>query len=185
MKIIRLLPLAALFAAGPAFAENAFTIKTGNFNLTHDQQDIDGANGRNIEESADNVYGFAWEHRRFDGTAYGAEFIRFDNDWASPGASGTATSHVLLFTAKRYVQTATIVFPYLGMGAGLVHAQVDGLDFDPGLGVALQLAGGVEFRWQAMGIYTEIKGLYAETGLLGDELNSSGVGAFVGATLRF
>lgn len=182
---MRLLSLVLLLATtAPAIAEEAFIIKTGNFNLTHDSQTL-GGTSRKIEEGADNVYAFAWEHRRFDGAAFGVEFIRFDNHWNSPGADGKATSRLLLFTARRYVQTSTIVFPYLGMGAGIVHAQVGGLDFDPGLGVALQLAGGVEFRWQAAGIYTEIKGLYAETGVIGDEMNSSGIGAFVGASLRF
>lgn len=179
------LSAALLLAAAPVVAEEAFTIKVGSFNLTHDRQHLDGAE-RSIEEGGDNVYAFAWERRHFEGTAYGLEFIRFDHDWQGPGsARGEVNTNVLLITAKRYVQTATTMFPYLGMGAGVVQANVDGLGFDAGLGLALQLAGGVEFRWQAAGLYTEVKGLYAETGILGDEVNSSGIGIFVGATLRF
>lgn len=161
--------------------------KTGVFSLSHDPQTINDRN-RDLDEDSDNIVGFAWEKRPDpDKAAFGVEFFRLDNTWVGPGtANGEVRTRVLLFTAKRYQETVAFIYPYVGVGMGVVHANASGMDFDPGLGLALQVSGGVEFRWQIFGIYTELKGLYAKSGdFWGDEMNASGIGAFAGLTFRF
>ncbi|HLQ24935.1 MAG TPA: hypothetical protein VK138_03545 [Acidiferrobacterales bacterium] len=170
-----------------AQAENAVIIKTGTFKLSHDTQMLDNLS-RSIDDNAKNVYGLAWEDRAGDGLAQGLEFMRYTNRWhAPPAADGDITSRLLMFTLKKY-QDHGLYHPYLGAGVGLAHADVGGggINFHPSIGLALQVIGGVELRWEGAGLYTELKALYAEPGnFVGDDVNVSGVGLFVGLSILF
>lgn len=187
----RLWPLAvllfgSLWAYGlEAHAESALIVKAGNFKVTHNQQDLDGFT-RTINEEAKSPLGIGWEQRDADGVAQGAEFLRFNTDW-NGGGQGRIATRSLLYTIKRYQEYGR-TNPYLGAGIGVMHANSrgGGIDFEPALGLALQLMGGVEFRWEGVGAYAEIKGLYSEPGsVFGDDINLSGVGVFLGFSILF
>jgi len=165
-----------------AHADNALIIKTGKFKLSHDTQTLDGL-PRSIDDDAKNVLGLAWEERAGDGLAQGFEFARYTNHWTD----GEITSRLFMFTLKKY-QDRGLYHPYLGAGIGLVHANMSGggINFRPSIGLAFQVVGGVEFRWEGVGLYTELKGLYAEPGnFVGDDINVSGLGVFVGLSILF
>ncbi len=169
-----------------ARAENALTVKTGTFKASHNTQILDNAS-RSIDDDGKNIIGLSWEDRAGDGLAQGVEFVRYDNRWHSPGADGDITSRLLMFTVKKY-QDRGQFHPYLGAGIGLAHANVagSGINFNPAIGLALQIVGGVEVRFEGVGLYTELKGLYAAPGdLIGDDVNVSGMGLFVGLSILF
>ncbi len=169
-----------------AAAEDAVILKTGIHRLSHDPQSISD-NERDLDASADTVLGLAWERRTREQNAYGVEFTRFNNDWRNPGnAQGTIKSRLLMATLKRYQEISVITYPYVGVGAGLIDASASGMNFKSALGLALQIDAGVEFRWDLFGIYTELRGLYAQAGdFWGDRFNASGIGLFAGVSLRF
>jgi hypothetical protein len=169
-----------------AQAENALIIKTGKFKLSHDTQTLDGL-PLSFDDDARNVLGLAWEDRAGDGLAQGVEFARYTNRWHLPPADGDITARLLMFTLKKYQDHSTY-YPYLGAGIGLAHANAGGggINFRPSIGLALQVVGGVELRWEGAGLYTELKALYAEPGdFVGDNINTSGVGLYVGLSILF
>lgn len=176
----------SLLAAANAHAEEAaLMVKVGQIYVSHGSQNLDGAT-RSIDDSR-HTYALAYEERIDDGVAYGGEWITYANHWSRPGnASGDFKSNALLFTLKKYMLPYGQIYPYVGAGVGVVHTSVDGLNYDPSLGLALQLDGGVEVRWQSVGLYTELKGLYAHPGTLwGNQSDSSGVGLFAGMSILF
>lgn len=187
-KTLLSLSTAVLVAAaqGAAAEESALMLKVGGYQLSQESQIIDYAT-RAFDDSADDVYSIAWEARHNDGAAFGVEFLQFTNDWASAdNVSGDAHARGLMFTMKKYMLPIGSVYPFIGAGFGALHATVGGLDFDPALGVALQLVGGAEIRWDSVGLYTEVKGLYAEPGSIwGDDINLSGIGLFGGLSILF
>lgn len=177
--------LTVALSAGDAFAEDAFIFKGGVFNLARDPQTIDGVE-RRFDDSGDDVYAFAWEKRRRDAAALGIEYLRYTHDWQAAASRGSAKSRALLFTVKRYQEIRGLMYPFVGVGVGLTHADFSNLPFDSALGLALQLSAGAEWRWPIFGLYAEVKGLYGNPGdLYGDDYNNSGIGAFGGFTFRF
>lgn len=180
-----LIAVALLACSSAAWAEeSALMLKFGGFQLSHDAQTIDNA-PRAFDDSADDVYGLAWEARHNDGAAFGVEFFRFTNDWSGAGG-GDANARGLMFTMKKYMLPSGNVYPFIGAGVGAVHATVGGLDFDPALGLALQLVGGAEVRFDSVGLFAELKGLYAEPGSIwGDDINLSGIGFSGGLSILF
>jgi hypothetical protein len=168
-----------------AHAENALILKAGKFKLSHDSQTLDGL-PRSFDD-AKNVLGLVWEDRAGDGLAQGVEFARYTNRWHLPSEDGDITARLLMFTLKRY-QDHGLYHPYLGAGIGIAHANSSGggINFSPSIGLALQVVGGVELRWEGVGLYTELKALYAEPGdFVGDNVNVSGLGLAVGVSILF
>ena len=183
-SFLALVGLASLTA--PAMAEDAFILKGGVVHHTRDEQVIDTAN-RSLANTSDNTFAIAWEKRLDRDRAMGIELVRFNTDWRGPGtAKGVIKTRAVMFTAKRYLPQPNNLYPFVGVGIGGAHATVSGLDFDPAIGLALQVGGGVEWRGELVGLYGEVKGLYADAGnASGDDINNSGIGAFVGVSLRF
>lgn len=188
MNAVRTLSVLSLlvFCSPHASAEDAVILKTGAYRLSHDPQNLVGPT-RDLGASANTVLSLAWERRTPEQNAYGLEFTRFDNDWRNPGnESGTIDSRLLMATLKRYQEISTITYPYVGVGAGVINASASGMNFKSALGLALQVDAGIEFRWDLFGIYTEVRGLYAQAGdFWGDRFNASGIGLFAGVSLRF
>lgn len=187
MRTLGLIALAGLMGtyAGAAQAEDAFIFKGGVMHLMHDEQTIDNAS-RGFDRRSDQAYAIAWERRMQRDRALGVELVRANTAWHGPGAAqGTVKSRIVLFTVKRYLPQPGNWYPFVGVGVGGAHATVSGLNFDPAIGLALQVGGGVEWRGELLGLYGEVKGLYAEPGnTFGDDIDNSGIGAFVGVSLR-
>lgn len=179
--------LACLLLTAPsAFAQDALILTVGAMNAAHTQQMIAGTDDT-LQSVTTSAYGLAWEKRHYNGIAYGAEYLIYNNKIASAARHGTATSRLLMLTLKKYHRPWAHVYPYVGASAGLVTTSVTGVRGHTGIGPALEVDGGVEFEWaHSLGIYTELRGLYAPSGALyGTHLNVSGVGLYVGLSLLF
>lgn len=187
MRTLGLIAFTGLMATHglAAQAEDAFIFKSGVMHYTHDEQAIDNAS-RTLDRTSDQAYGLAWEKRLPRDRAFGVELVRANTAWHGPGtAQGRIKSRSVLFTAKRYLPQPGNWYPFVGVGIGGTHATVSGLNFDPAIGLALQVGGGVEWRGELLGLYGEVKGLYAKPGnTFGDDIDNSGIGAFIGVSLR-
>lgn len=186
-QLLILTAFALLYGLGaPARADDAFIFKTGVMRHAHTEQDIDNAR-RALDDTSDDAYALAWEKRLERDRALGVELVRFNTAWQGPAAArGEIKSRIVMFTAKRYLPQPGNWYPFVGVGIGGAHATISGLDFDPAIGLALQVGGGVEWRSELLGVYAEVKGLYAKPGnTFGDDINNSGVGAFVGISFRY
>lgn len=179
--------LACLLLGAPsAFAQDALILTIGAMNAAHNQQTVAGAQDA-LKSVTSGAYGLAWEKRHYNGIAYGAEYLIYNNSIATSGHSGTVTSRLLMLTLKKYHRPWAHVYPYVGASAGLVATSVSGVSGHTGVGPALEVDGGVEFEWaHSLGIYTELRGLYAPSGAIyGTHVNVSGVGLYAGLSLLF
>ncbi|MHB8254759.1 MAG: hypothetical protein ACYDEV_13920 [Acidiferrobacter sp.] len=188
--MIRRLSIAALvcllFGAPSAFAQDALILSVGAMNLAHNHQTIAG-NDSALQAGTSGTYGVAWEQRHYNGIAYGAEYLIYNNQISAGGHDGQVTSRLVMFTLKKYHRPAPHIYPYVGVSAGLADTSVTGVSGGTGLGPALEVDGGVEFEWaHSLGFYTELRGIYAPSGsIYGTRANVSGVGLYAGLSLLF
>jgi opacity protein-like surface antigen len=101
----------------------------------------------------------------------------------SPVSSGTGDMQVItvLANAKKYFRPEAIVQPYLGAGIGIAAVSMSGHLEGTTTGYAIQAMGGVAFRWQHIGIYTEAKFQANKT----PDVDASGTGLFAGMSVHF
>lgn len=164
--------------------------KIGNFRMSSASQTIVAAR-RNFSASA-----FAWgvegEWRVRDGWAVGGEVLGHTHDYTTTAssASGDVAVTSVLVNAKKYFRLAQIEQPYVGAGIGAVSSRFSaggggGLT-GSATGYALQAMTGVAFRWQNVGVYTELKLQKGEAeDRNGEKLDVSGLGLFVGVDGHF
>jgi len=181
--------LVALSLTGPVAAGSiAFIAKAGTFKVSKDRQIIDGGLVI-IDDSASGVFGLELEWRQTDGIAFGLEYVQYENDVSTTGSSlrSTMDTVAILGNVKKYFRPTATVNPYIGAGIGAAAIDFNG-DLITGSagGLAAQMMGGVEFQWEKVGLYTELKYLYAEPE---DDFNQkakgSGTGAFAGIRIAF
>lgn len=187
MRLSRtLVVLASLCACAQAYAENVVIIEGGTLETAHSTQSFAGTQ-RNLGSRTDNLYGLSWEQRNFDDVAVGAELLRSSVGWSAPGATGSVSTQDVLVTLRKYHEYSPNTRPFVGVGAGLSHATFGGgLGLGSALGPALELEGGAEFHTQGIGLFVELKALYAEPGALyGTRVNLSGIGPLAGLSLTF
>ena len=184
--------LAIVMACGvsmPAFADSvAVIVKAGSFSVSKDRQTIDGGNIE-LDDGASGVFGIEGEWRQTNGLALGIEYLQYENDVGAPSVvgSGTMDTSVVLFNAKKYFNPTATVNPYIGAGLGAVSVDFSG-DIITGSagGFALQAIGGIEFRWDKVGLYTELKALHAEAeDDAGEKAKAGGSGVFAGVSISF
>lgn len=184
--------LAIAIACGvsaPALADSiAVIVKAGSFSLSKDRQTIVGGNIE-FDDSSSGVFGIEGEWRQTNGLALGIEYLQYENDLGAPSVVGTGTmdTSVVLFNVKKYFRPTATVNPYIGAGFGAAAVDFSG-DIITGSagGFALQATGGVEFRWDKVGFYTELKALVAEAeDEVGEQVKASGSGIFAGISISF
>ena len=170
--------------------------KVGSFQLASSPQTIVGLS-RDFS-AASVAYGVEGEWRLSNGFAFGLELFSHSQDYitASPSIqSGDMTVANVFINAKKYFRPNAVVQPYIGVGLGSATA-----DFSAGSGggitgsaggFAVQGMAGLAFRWQQVGIYTELKYTRAEidatnaiTGA-SETTDVSGTGVFVGMNVHF
>ena len=185
-KLIIAAWIGLLLGAPCAFAQDALILSVGAMHLAHDHQTVAGA-GSALQAGASGAYSIAWEQRHYNGIAYGAEYLIYNNTIQSANANGSLTSRLLMFTFKKYHRPWAHTYPFVGVSAGLVDTSVPGASGGTGLGPALGINGGVEFEWaHSIGFYTELRGLYAPGGdIHGTRVNVSGIGLYAGLSLLF
>lgn len=185
-KLIILVLAYGLFGIPAALAQDALILSIGAMHLAHDQQTVAGQDGV-LQAGASGAYGVAWEKRHYNGIAYGAEYLIYNNAISAGGRSGNVTSRLLMLTLKKYHRPWAHVYPYVGVSAGLADTSLSGVNGGTGVGPALEIDGGVEFEWaRSIGLYTELRGLYVPGGVVyGTKVNVSGVGLYAGLSLLF
>ena len=185
-RLIILVLAYGLFGIPVALAQDALILSIGAMNLAHDQQTIAGQNTA-LQAGATGAYGVAWEKRHYNGIAYGAEYLMYNNAVNTPGHAGSVASRLFMLTLKKYHRPWAHVYPYVGVSAGLADTSLSGISGHTGIGPAFEVDGGVEFEWaHSIGFYTELRGLYVPGGVIyGTHVNVSGVGLYAGLSLLF
>lgn len=181
------LVLVLLFFVTPlSYAEDALILSVGTLHLSHTQQNLAGNTTQFAGETSTN-YDIAWEQRHYNGIAYGAEYLMFSDSLNQNGTPATATARLVMATLKKYHRPWRNVYPFIGVGAGLADTTLDHIPGRNGVGVALEVDGGVEVEWaRSVGFYTELRALYAQPGdLYGTSTNVSGIGLYAGISLLF
>jgi hypothetical protein len=168
----------------------AFMLKTGILSLSKTSQTIQTTDGltfaTEFDDRASSPIAFEGEWRTTDGFAFGGELIRYSNKLTANNVDGEMDVLAVLFNAKKYFAASNIVYPYFGVGIGLASTDFSGAFTGSTGGVAYQAMGGVEFRWQQFGAYTELKFLGARTeDDAGNEVDAGSRGLLVGVSARF
>jgi len=184
-------PESAAREAGPE-ARSGFTllIKGGSYQLGSGSQDILGAT-RSFTTGG-TAFGVEGEWHFANGVAVGAEVFSHKHEYTTVAATATGDLSLLhvMFNIKKYFRPESIVQPYIGAGIGAVTASFSGNDVGSVTGSAggygAQAMAGVAFRWQYVGLYTEIKGQSSKIeDANGQSVDASGTGIFAGLSLQF
>lgn len=178
--------LSALVSA-PAMAGGALIMKTGNVELWDSTQQL-GGSPRTFDDNSARTFALAWEHRSRRGMGLGMEYITYRHDYLpSSGNQGQAKTQILLFSARKYFDASSILHPFVGMGMGLGHTSVTGgADIDPDVNFEVQANTGIELRFDNIGFYAELKGLYNDSsGPSGNRYDPSGTAVFGGMSFIF
>jgi hypothetical protein len=181
--------VAGMLLSSAVAAETAVIIKTGQFTLSKDSQEIFMNIPRQFDDRSSSVIGGELEWRMKDGISLGGEVTLYQNDWVTPSnplSSGQVDTVIVMFNAKKYFAVSEIVHPYVGAGVGVAVTDFSGAITGNSSGLAIQAVGGIEFRWDKFGLYTELKALSADTeDDLNEEVDVSGTGVFVGLSIFF
>jgi len=165
-------------------------LKGGSVQLGSASQTILGLR-RNFT-SGGTGYGAEAEWRFNNGWAFGGEAFQHVHDYTTVGSTqnGELSLLLLMVNAKKYFRVGDTVQPYMGFGLGGVTAS-----FSPGAGggingtasgFAAQVMGGAAFRWERVGIYTELKYQSAKsTDANSQDVDASGISVFAGMSLHF
>lgn len=169
-----------------AFAEDALIVSLGAFHIAHTTQSVDGAQAH-FSAGTNNDYSIAWEQRHYNGIAYGAQYTIFSGHVTQQAVRGSMTTRLFMATLKRYIHPWPHTYPFIGASVGLADVSYGDFNTRTGVGPAFAINGGVEFELAHMiGLYTEIRGLYAQGGdIYGANTNVSGVGVYEGLSFLF
>jgi hypothetical protein len=174
-------------ASAPALAGGAMIMKTGKVQLWDETQFLDNQQ-LTFDSDSGRTFALAWEHRNRRGMGIGIEYITYRHDYTPSTATfGQAKTQILLFSARKYFNASTVVHPFFGMGMGLGHTSVTGgADLNPDVNFEVQANTGIELRFDNVGLYAEIKGLYNDSsGPSGNRYDPSGTGVFGGMSFIF
>jgi hypothetical protein len=164
--------------------------KVGSFQLASSTQTIVFLN-RNFS-SANLAYGLEGEWRQESGLAFGLELFGHTQDYTTTASveSGDVGVNSAFINVKKYFRPGAIVQPYIGAGIGGASTNFSagsgGGITGSASGFAVQGMTGIAFRWQHVGIYTELKYERAEIeDAAGQGVDASGTGLFAGMSVHF
>jgi opacity protein-like surface antigen len=164
----------------------ALILKGGSYRISEQVQLLLGSSSQ-FDAKSTGVAGAELEWRFRNGFALGAELYQFSNK-IDFGTTTETKMDVQAFTVnlKRYFAIANFFYPYAGAGVGDSIAKFSGFTVARSSGFAYQAIAGIEFRIKNIGIYTEAKRLYSNTGdSTGDIAKVGGTGKSVGLSLSF
>lgn len=159
----------------------------GALRLRKTSQSILGADIA-FKESSSGVVAVELEYRPIRDLAVGLEVLRYSNDLRDVGTSLIGDVEVTggLVNVKKYFRPLPSVRPYVGAGLGAASADFSGVLTGRSGGAALQVVGGLEFRWPRIGLYTQVKWLTAKTeDSAGQRIDLSARGVFAGLSVHF
>lgn len=189
LRSFSLMSLLVILSLGtaPAMAGGAMIMKTGNVQLWDDTQLL-GGQQRTFDSSSWRTFALAWEHRNKLGMGLGIEYITYRHDYTpSTAGDGQAKTQILLFSARKYFTASDIVHPFVGMGMGIGHTSITGgPNLSPDVNFEVQANTGIEFRFDNVGFYMEVKGLYNNSdGPSNNRYDPSATGVFGGMSFIF
>jgi len=165
-------------------------LKGGSFSLASADQNIEADAGgipttfKTSFTQAAPIFGLEGEWYGESGWAFGAEVLSHKHEYTTvPGALGKGDMQVVTITAngKKYFRPGSVVQPFLGAGLGVSTMSMSGQLEGSSTGYAVQAMAGVAFRWQYVGLYTEVKYQLAESA----DVSASGPGLFAGFGVHF
>lgn len=169
---------------GPAHNELAVVLASGGYGLSQRRQDIAGQSVTFEDRAID--FSGALEWRTAAGWAFGIAAHTSRLDYEAAGQTGEVKTSAIMGVVKKYFRVPERVHPYLALALGGASTDLSGPLSGGSSGMAFALAGGVEFRWQRVGIYTELKAFSADTeDDLGQKVDLGGWRWAAGVTLAF
>lgn len=165
--------------------------KGGSFSLGSDVQNINAESGgvptsfQTTFGGSASAFGMEAEWRARNGWALGGEAMVHSHEFttvpAVPLGQGDMRVVSVLVNAKKYFRSEAIVQPYLGAGIGIAVVSMSGQLEGTTTGYSMQAMGGVAFRWEHVGLYTEAK--YQAN--ITPDVDASGIGLFAGLSVHF
>ena len=168
-------------------ARAAITLKLGSFKLGEDTQTVVGS-ARRFDAAASSVFALEGEWFVQPEFSVSVELLSFANDFTTTGstAPGEIDSSAILFNAKYYFSPNSALQPYVGAGIGSAGTDFSGSITGGTGGLALQLVGGMQWRYGQLGLIAEYKYVSADTeDDAGQKVDVSGSGVFLGAGFHF
>lgn len=199
IKPVVLLSVLSVFVFSvPAHAQSVMMLKGGGFKWSDRTQETAERDVRYEDNSETFILAF---ERRRRAVSLGAEFMRMESDWEKDDIipdrpKGYIQMQSVSFVPRAYIGRGHVV-PFVGAGVGWAYVRnryvVTAIDNDIERedGPIYQLNGGVEFRWEGVGLMFEVKRIKVDINddslsLAKDDFpNLSGTAGFVGLTLMF
>lgn len=165
--------------------------KGGSFSLGSDVQNINAQSGgvptsfQTTFGGSASAFGMEAEWRSRNGWAFGGEAMVHSHEFTTVPVvtlgQGDMRVVSVLVNAKKYFRPEAIVQPYLGAGIGIAVVSMSGQLEGTTTGYSMQAMGGVAFRWEHIGLYTEAKFQANKT----PDVDASGTGLFAGLSVHF
>lgn len=165
--------------------------KGGSFSLGSDVQNINAESGgvptsfQTTFGGSASAFGLEAEWRSRNGWAFGGEAMVHSHEFTTVPVvtlgQGDMRVVSVLVNAKKYFRSEAIVQPYLGAGIGIAVVSMSGQLEGTTTGYSMQAMGGVAFRWEHIGLYTEAKFQANKT----PDVDASGTGLFAGLSVHF
>ena len=131
------------------------------------------------------AFGLEAEWRTSNGWAFGGEVLTHAHSYttvpAAPIGTGDMQVVTVLANGKKYFRPEALVQPFLGAGIGISQVTMSGQLIGTTTASSMQVMGGVAFRWEHVGIYTEAKYQTNKA----TEVDASGIGLFAGMSVHF
>lgn len=177
-------------AGGTAAAESTIIIKGGSHQLAETANIISGFPPTvvNFDDRSTSALGIEYEWRFPKGFTVGAELSGFRHEWTSSIATtGDLATLNFLVNGKKYFAVTKWFNPFVGFGVGAATGDFEGPGGNTTIGgFAAQVMAGIEFRFQQVGIYTEVRHFVAEPeDDYGDDIDVSGTGVYGGLSIHF
>jgi opacity protein-like surface antigen len=166
----------------------AIIAKTGAFKLSTPNQSVGGLPST-FDKSSKPVAAVELEYRDRAGYALGGEALYYKNNFTANGAplNGDQTVLAGTLTAKYYIEAASWLYPFVGVGLGYAGASYSGDFTGKASSWAFQGMAGADIRFtDTVGLYLEYKYLSAPVRDSNkQEIKAGGSGILVGLSFQF
>jgi len=175
---------------GDDFSEENFglMVKTGVMTVSNTTQFIVGED-RSFDSSTSAPTALDAYYQFASGLTVGGEYMQYTANFTSVGLSDTHEVDVtlLMATLKQYFRTDSSLQPFIGAGIGSVTTDISGpAVIGDASGLAYQLMGGIEYRFNNFGVFGEVKYINAVSKSDNEEkVDVSGIGILTGIALHF
>jgi len=165
----------------------AVMLKVGTLSLAATTQFI-VATDRSFDDSS-SPFGIEAYYQFSSGMTVGGELMQYTTNFTTVGLNDNHDVDVTLLMAnvRQYFRRDTDLQIFIGVGLGSVKTDVSGPSVTSNAsGLAYQLMGGVEYRFDNIGVFGEIKYIDAVSKSDDDEkIDVSGTGIFAGVVFHF